>query len=116
MSWIEQRLADLAADGYFDDLPGTGQPIADLGVQYSRQYQSAARFQHGGPPGGLNATQSARTWRPFGVASGQTLPLPPGCPAANRVSGCRASATQYGESTGYWTRISSCPNWTSTRS
>lgn len=35
MSWIEQQLADLADAGYFDDLPGSGRPIDDLGVEYS---------------------------------------------------------------------------------
>ena len=30
MSWIEERLNELAAEGYFDDLPGSGRPIADL--------------------------------------------------------------------------------------
>jgi hypothetical protein len=41
MSWIEQRLADLAADGFFDDLPGSGQPIADLNVEYSPTWWAA---------------------------------------------------------------------------
>ena len=35
MSWIEQRLNELAEEGLFDDLPGGGQPIADLDTQYS---------------------------------------------------------------------------------
>lgn len=34
MTWIEHRLAELAADGYFDDLPGSGQPIPDIDTQY----------------------------------------------------------------------------------
>ena len=34
MSWIEERLNELAAAGYFDDLPGSGRPIADLDAQY----------------------------------------------------------------------------------
>ena len=34
MSWIEQRLDELADEGYFDDLPGSGRPIADLDTQY----------------------------------------------------------------------------------
>lgn len=41
MSWIEQRLADLAAEGFFDNLPGSGQPIADLDVQYSPMWWAA---------------------------------------------------------------------------
>lgn len=35
MTWIEQRLSELAAEGFFDDLPGTGEPIADLDTQDS---------------------------------------------------------------------------------
>ncbi len=34
MSWIEERLNELAAEGYFDDLSGSGEPIADLDAQY----------------------------------------------------------------------------------
>ena len=34
MTWIEQRLNELAAEGFFDDLPGNGEPIADLDTQY----------------------------------------------------------------------------------
>ncbi len=41
MSWIEQQLANLAADGYFDDLPGSGRPIEDLDVQYSPTWWAA---------------------------------------------------------------------------
>lgn len=35
MTWIESHLEELAADGYFDDLPGSGRPIRDIGVEYS---------------------------------------------------------------------------------
>ncbi len=41
MSWIEKRLADLAAEGYFDDLPGSGQPLADLDTAYSPSWWAA---------------------------------------------------------------------------
>jgi hypothetical protein len=35
MSWIEQRIDDLAREGAFDDLPGSGRPIEDLDREYS---------------------------------------------------------------------------------
>jgi len=41
MSWIEQRLANLAAEGFFDHLPGSGKPIEDLDVQYSPTWWAA---------------------------------------------------------------------------
>jgi len=41
MDWIEQRLSELAAEGLFDDLPGSGQPIADLDRQYSPVWWAA---------------------------------------------------------------------------
>lgn len=41
MNWIEDRLAELAADGYFDDLPGSGRPIADLDTEYSAGWWAA---------------------------------------------------------------------------
>lgn len=41
MSWIERRLAELADEGYFDDLPGSGRPIPDLGTEYSPTWWAA---------------------------------------------------------------------------
>ncbi|NND03329.1 MAG: DUF1992 domain-containing protein [Acidimicrobiia bacterium] len=35
MSWIEKRLSELAEDGYFEDLPGSGRPISDIDKVYS---------------------------------------------------------------------------------
>ncbi len=35
MTWIERRLEELAAEGFFEGLPGSGRPIADLEVEYS---------------------------------------------------------------------------------
>lgn len=35
MTWIEKRLSQLADDGYFDDLPGSGKPIPDIDTEYS---------------------------------------------------------------------------------
>ena len=45
MSWIEQRLNELADEGFFDDLPGSGQPIADLDAQYSPAWWAARWIQ-----------------------------------------------------------------------
>ena len=41
MTWIEQRLAELAEEGYFDDLPGSGRPIPDLDLIYSPTWWAA---------------------------------------------------------------------------
>ena len=41
MSWIESHLEELANDGYFDDLPGSGLPIPDIGVEYSATWWAA---------------------------------------------------------------------------
>lgn len=41
MNWIERRLGELADDGFFEDLPGTGKPIADLDTQYSPTWWAA---------------------------------------------------------------------------
>ena len=35
MTWIETRLQLLADNRFFDNLPGSGQPIADIDVEYS---------------------------------------------------------------------------------
>jgi len=35
VSWIEKRLNELAEDGFFDDLPGSGKPITDVDRVYS---------------------------------------------------------------------------------
>lgn len=41
MSWIERRLEELAEDGFFEDLPGSGRPIPDLGIEYSPAWWAA---------------------------------------------------------------------------
>lgn len=41
MDWIERELAERAADGFFDDLPGSGRPIADLDTEYSATWWAA---------------------------------------------------------------------------
>ena len=41
MFWMEQRLSELAEDGFFDDLPGSGKPIEDLDTAYSPTWWAA---------------------------------------------------------------------------
>ena len=41
MSWVERELDEWAAKGHFDNLPGTGQPIADLDHEYSPGWWAA---------------------------------------------------------------------------
>jgi len=41
VTWIERRLQELAEEGYFDDLPGSGRPIADLDMPYTPAWWAA---------------------------------------------------------------------------
>ena len=41
MSWVERELEEWAAKGHFDNLPGTGLPIADLDQEYSPGWWAA---------------------------------------------------------------------------
>lgn len=45
MSWVEEHLEKAAGEGYFDDLPGSGQPIADIGIEYSPSWWAARWVQ-----------------------------------------------------------------------
>ncbi|MCP3975906.1 MAG: DUF1992 domain-containing protein [bacterium] len=45
MSWVEKHLEKAAGEGYFDDLPGSGQPIADIGIEYSPTWWAARWVQ-----------------------------------------------------------------------
>jgi len=41
MSWIDRRLDELANEGHFDGLPGSGRPIGDLDEQYAPTWWAA---------------------------------------------------------------------------
>ena len=45
MSWVEKHLEEAANEGYFDDLPGSGRPIADIGIEYSPTWWAARWVQ-----------------------------------------------------------------------
>ncbi len=45
MSWVEKHLEEAALQGYFDDLPGSGRPIDDIGVEYSPTWWAARWLQ-----------------------------------------------------------------------
>ena len=71
MSWIEQRLAELADEGFFDDLPGTGRPIANLDEQYSAGWWAARWVQR---DAALRGSESVRRRLASDVAAALGLP------------------------------------------
>lgn len=73
MSWIEQRLNELAEEGYFDDLPGSGQPIADLDAHYSPAWW-AARWVH--RDAARRNSESVRTRLATDIGEALRLPAP----------------------------------------
>ncbi len=73
MSWIERRLSELAEDGYFDDLPGSGKPIPDIDTVYSPTWW-ATRWIERDVANESSKPMRARLERD--VAEALTLPMP----------------------------------------
>ena len=73
MTWIEQRLNELADEGYFDDLPGTGRPIADLDEQYTPAWWVARWVQR---DAARRDSESVRNQLADDIAEALALPAP----------------------------------------
>lgn len=91
MTWIERQLADLAEEGYFDDLPGSGRPIDDLAVEYSPGWwvarwiaRDAARRQRGGALGRLQGDVEAALTLPRDEARVRLRTIAAGIEELNR--------------------------------
>lgn len=73
MTWIEHRLAELADEGRFDDLPGSGLPISDLVEQYSPGWWAARWVQR---DAARRDSESVRRRLATDVADALSLPRP----------------------------------------
>ena len=73
MSWVEEHLEDAAREGYFDDLPGSGQPIAGIGTEYSPTWWAARWVQR---DAALQGSKVLRSRLADDVAAALALPQP----------------------------------------
>lgn len=73
MAWIEQRLQELAEEGYFDDLPGSGRPIAGLDEQYTPAWWAARWVQR---DAARRDSESVRTRLAADICEALELPAP----------------------------------------
>lgn len=73
MSWIEQRLQELAEEGYFEDLPGSGRPIVDLDMPYTPAWWAARWVQR---DAARRDSESVRTRLAADIGEALELPAP----------------------------------------